>query len=121
MKHIIIKLLQNQNGLGYRSISIRGDLDLINKFFWFESYQYVGEEFTINGLGKFKCQGIKQSLTKKDNLEYYIYTSKIMSNDVKKEIGQASYFEILETDVDTNVTYVNWLRLAFPDEHRLYY
>lgn len=111
------KTIANSTGIGYRSISVAGEVELINKFFWFESYQYVGEEFTITGLGTFKCQGIKSSLNKKDNLEYYVYTSKITSNDVKKEIGQSSYYAILETDINTNTTYVNWLRLAFPDEH----
>ncbi len=104
------------DGLGFRGISIGSNVDLVNNYFWFESYQYVGEEFTIKGLGTFTCQGIKQSLSSK-KLEYYVYTCKIESNDIKKEIGQVSYFEILETDVATNKTYVNWLELSFPDEH----
>lgn len=100
---------------GCIGISVQDNLDYINQYFKLESYQYVGEEFTITGLGTFACQGIETKSTNQPS--YYVYTCKITNNDFRKSRGKTSYFELLEKDVATGKIYLNWLKLSFTDEH----
>lgn len=85
--------------------------DYTNASFVFESANYVGENFTIKGLGTFIYDGYKKSLFF-DN-SFHIYKCLITSNEFKKGYKENTWFEILETDLKTGKTYLNELCLAF--------
>ena len=88
------------------------EMDYIGKSFRFESYQYLGESFTINDLGTFNYSGKEKSLIFEERT-YYIYNCKITNNDFKRNYGEVRYFELIETDLLTNKQYLNQLCLSF--------
>ena len=98
-------------GIGFSKKTIINDIDYINKYFLFESNNYLGESFYIENLGTFKYDGYSKSIAFDDN--YYIYKCKIDNNNFKKDDGLISYFEITENDLNTGKTYINKIYLTF--------
>ena len=98
-------------GIGFAKKTIINDIDYINKYFLFESSNYLGESFYVENLGTFKYEGYNKSITFNDNS--YIYKCKITNNNFKKEDGQISYFEITETNLETGEKHINKIFLTF--------
>ena len=98
-------------GIGFSKKTIINDIDYINKYFLFESNNYLGESFYIEKLGTFKYDGYSKSIAFDDNS--YMYKCKIDNNNFKKDDGLIRYFEITENDLNTGKTYINKIYLTF--------
>lgn len=98
-------------GIGFSKKTIINDIDYINKYFLFESNNYLGESFYIENLGTFKYDGYSKSIAFDDNS--YMYKCKIDNNNFKKDDGLIRYFEITENDLNTGKTYINKIYLTF--------
>ena len=98
-------------GIGFSKKTIINDIDYINKYFLFESDNYLGESFYIENLGTFKYDGYSKSIAFDDNS--YKYKCKIDNNNFKKDDGLIRYFEIPENDLNTGKTYINKIYLTF--------
>lgn len=98
-------------GIGFSKKTIINDIDYINKYFLFESNNYLGESFYIENLGIFKYYGYNKSIAFDDSS--YIYKCRIDNNNFKKDDGQISYFEITESDLDSGKTYINKIFFTF--------
>ena len=98
-------------GIGFSKKTIINDIDYINKYFLFESNNYLGESFYIENLGTFKYDGYSKSIDFDDNS--YMYKCKIDNNNFKKDDGLIRYFEIPENDLNTGKTYINKIYLTF--------
>lgn len=98
-------------GIGFSKKTIINDIDYINKYFLFESNNYLGESFYIENLGTFKYDGYSKSIAFDDNS--YKYKCKIDNNNFKKDDGLIRYFEIPENDLNTGKTYINKIYLTF--------
>ena len=98
-------------GIGFSKKTIINDIDYINKYFLFESNNYLGESFYIENLGTFKYDGYSKSIAFDDNS--YKYKCKIDNNNFKKDDGLISYFEITENDLNTGKTYINKIYFTF--------
>ena len=98
-------------GIGFSKKTIINDIDYINKYFLFESNNYLGESFYIENLGTFKYDGYSKSIDFDDNS--YMYKCKIDNNNFKKDDGLIRYFEITENDLNTGKTYINKIYLTF--------
>ena len=96
---------------GFAKKTIINDVDYRNKYFLFESANYLGENFFIEGMGTFEYQGYNQSITFDEN--FYIYKCKITSNDFKREDGEIRFFEITETDLEKGEQHINKIVFTF--------
>lgn len=97
--------------VGFAQKTIINDIDYRNKYFLFESANYLGENFFVEGMGTFEYQGYNQSITFDEN--FYIYKCKITSNDFKRKDREIRFFEITETDLETGEQHINKIVFTF--------